>query len=283
MAQTIAEIQAEILTEKANHTELDGLTSDSNTSVWGLWVFVVATVSFYFQTLWDNFQALIQSINSSKQYGTDSWWYQKLLAFQYGDTLQFINNIFQYAVVDGTKQIVNYCAINSLNGVVQIKVATAVNGAPAQLSADQLNGVSAYVSQIVPTGIRWSAISLPPDLLQLWGTVYYDAAADVTVIGPAVTAAIQNYLNGLNTVQTTNGTPVTQNFNGALYVNKLIDAIQAVPGLVGNQFDLTSIAAKNSGGVYALFTSNNVPESGYYNIDPAYPLTTTLTFTPVTL
>jgi len=282
MAQTVTDVQEEILTEKATHAELDALNSDSNTAVWRLWIFIFATISVYFQELWDKFQALIQNINDNKQYGTDPWWYNKILAFQLGDTLQFIDNVYKYAVIDPSKQVIKYVAINSLNGIVQIKIAINVDDAPAQASNDQINAVAAYVSQIKPSGVRWSVLSLPADLLKIYGTVYYDASADITVIKPAVEAAIQGFLNGLNTIQTTDGTPVTQNFNGALYVNKLIDAIQAVHGLIGNQFDLTSIAAKNSGGAYAAFASSDVPESGYYLIDPAFLLADTLNYVAVT-
>ena len=283
MAQRIDDIQAEMLTEKATHPELTDLNSESNTAIWRLWMFIVATIISFFEVTMDTFQALIQNLINNNQYGTNNWWYSKMMAFQYGDSLVFLNNIYQYAAVDATKQIVGFCSISSLNGVVQIKIAQNVNGQPAVLSADQLNGAVSYVSQIQPSGIKWAVLSLPADLLKFIANIYYDASGDITVIQPAVEAAIQAYLLSLNTVQTVNGAPITQNFNGTIYLNKLIDAIQAIPGIIGPQCLVTSIAAKNSQSDYTEFSSSYQPESGYSMIDPVFPLANTLTYIPTTL
>jgi hypothetical protein len=227
------------------------------------------------------FQANIQSIIDNNQYGTDPWWYNKLLAMQYGDMLVYLNNIYQYAVIDPTKQIVGFCSINSLNGIVQIKVATNNAGVPGQLSTDQLNGVISYCSQIQPSGIRFSVLSLPADVLQFIANIYYDASGDITVIQPAVEAAINAYLSSLNAIVTSAaGAPITKNFDGSIYVDKLINAIQAVPGIIGPQVAITSISAKQGTNGYTAFTSSYQPESGYFIIDPAYPLANTLTYIP---
>jgi hypothetical protein len=280
MAQTATEIKDGMIAEKANHPELTPLDSDSNTSVWGLWMFVMATILVFFEQLTDTFQGNVQTIIDNNQYGTDPWWYKQIMAFQFGDSLVYQDNVFQYPAVDPTKQIIGFCAITSTNGVVQIKVAANSGGSPAPLTTDQYNGVVAYAAQIQPSGIKWAALSQVSDTLKLYGVVYYDATQDLAIIQPAVYAAINGFLNGLNTVQTVDGAPITQNFNGTLYVNKLVNAIQAVTGLVGNQFDLTSIAAAASGEGYTSFSSSYQPESGYLSIDAAYPLSTTLTFVP---
>jgi len=280
MAQNATDIQNEMITEKGNHAVLDGLTSDSNTSIWGVWMYVVATIIVFFEQLMDSFKSEIQAIVNNDNFGTDPWWYEKIMAFQFGDALVFQNNIYQYAAVDPTKQIIGFCSISSLNGIVQIKVAANVDGAPAPLSTDQYNGVVAYAGQVQPSGIRWAVLSQAADNLKVYGNVYYDATQDLSVIQAAVYAAITAFLLSLNSVQTVNGAPVTQNFNGTLFVNKLINAIQAVPGLIGNQFDLNSIAAAPYGQGYTSFTSSCLPESGYFAIDPAFPLTSTLTFIP---
>lgn len=282
MAQSATDIQNEMIAEKANHAELTPLDSDSNTSVWGLWMFVTATVLVFFEQMWDAFQAVILAIVNNNQYGTDDWWYRQIMAFQFGDSLVYQNNVFQYAAVDPTKQIIGFCSISSLNGVVQIKVAVNNSGVPGQLSTDQYNGVVAYAGQIQPSGIKWAVLSQPTDLLKVYGNIYYDATQDLSVIQPAVYAAVNTCLNGLNTVQTVNGAAITQNFNGTLYANKFSDAVRSVAGLVGNQFDLLTIAAAPNGQGYTEFTSSYQPESGYLSIDPAFPLSATLTFIPFT-
>lgn len=266
----LVDIENEILTEKATHPELTPLDSDSNAAIWRLWMFIQASITDFFDDVMALFKSDMQTLIDNNQYGTDPWWQGKMLAFQFGDLLVFQNNIYQYAIVDPTKQIVGFCAITSINGVVQIKVALNVNGQPAVLSDDQKNGVIAYCRQIQPSGARFAVSSLPADLIKFIGNIYYDASGDLSVIQPAVESAIITFLNAKNTT----------NFDGTLYVNKLIDAIQGVPGVVGNQVDVLSIAAKNSGGVYAEFTSSNRPESGFFAIDPAFPLSSTLTYMP---
>jgi hypothetical protein len=270
MAQTTDEVLAEMATEQAAQPALAGLTSTSNTAIYTLWKFITASIIVFFETLMDAFKVDIQTIINSNQYGTDSWWYNKMISYQYGDTLVFLNNIFKYALNDTTKQIIGFCSITSLNGIVQVKVAVNNAGIPAQLSTDQYNGVLAYCKQIQPTGIRFALLSTSPDLLKLYGNIYYDPSGDITVIKPAVEAAILAFINNKN----------NYNFDGTLYLNRLVDAIQAVANLTGNQVDILSIASQNSGGEYVGFTSSAQPESGYFIIDPAFPLNTTLTYIP---
>ena len=123
MAQTVDEVKAEIITEKAAQPALAPLNSTSNTAIWNLWVFITAQVIVFFEQVMDLFKIDIQNLVNNNAYGTKSWWQTKMLAFQYGDTVAYINNIFQYAVVDPTKQIISFCSITTLNGIVQIKVA----------------------------------------------------------------------------------------------------------------------------------------------------------------
>ena len=270
MAQQITDIQNEMLAEKANHPELTRLNSSSNTSIWRLWMFITATIIYYFETVMDLFKADVQNLLNNSVYGTDAWWINKLYQFQYGDTLSFINNIFQYALVDAGKQIVQFASITSLNGVLQIKVARANAGLPNALTQAQLNGVISYCNQIQPSGIRFGVQSMAPDTLKLTANIYDDASGDISLIQSAVEVAINAFLNHKN----------VSNFNGVLYINQLIDAIQGVPGLVGNKVDMVYLAAKNGPGSYAQFTSSYQPQSGYFTIDPAFPLNKQITYIP---
>lgn len=270
MAQTITDVENEMQTEKALHTELDGLNSLSNVAIYKLWMYITATIIVFFEEVMDLFKTDVQAIIDNNQYGTDSWWKTQVLAFQFGDVLVFLKNVFQYPVIDATKQIVKYCSITSLNGVVQIKAAGSFGGQPAVLTTSQFNGLVSYCTKIQPSGIRFTVLSLAADVVKFYGNIYFDAAADIAIVQPAVEAAIANFL------------AITEpdNFNGTLYVDKLINAIQAVPGVVGPQVDVLLIAAKNGGSGYTTFTSSYQPESGYFIIDSAFPLSTTLNYIP---
>lgn len=275
MARTAEEIQDQILTVKATRPELGGLNSVSNSAIYLLWIILTSNIIAFFERIMDLFKADVKAIQDSKQYGTDEWWYDVVLAYQHGDLLAFIKNIYQYPVIDPTKQIVKFCSITSLNGSVQIKAAASAGGQPVVLDNDQINGLTAYLKQKRPSGSRWVVQSLQADTLKIFGNVYYNASGDINIIRPAVKAAIQTFLLDLNTASST---ATNRNFDGTLYVNKLIDAIQAVPGVIENQFDLTQISAKNGADAYKIFTSSYAPKSGYFKIDPDFDLDTTLIY-----
>ena len=271
MAQSITDIENQILAEKATHPELASLNSTSTVAVWRVLVTVFAAVVVLFQQVMDLFKADVQTIINSNDYGTDPWWQQKVLAFQFGDILSFINNRFQDAAVDSTKQIINYVAISSVGGRVQIKAATSSNNAPAVLSSAQFNALLGYCQQIRPAGIRFTLISLAADTLKLYLNVYYNAQADLTVVQPAVETAINNYLATLYTAR----------FDGSITIDGLINAVQAVPGVAGPQCQVLSAWAKNGADPYVQFTAGYQPVSGYFEIDPAYPLSTTVNYVTV--
>jgi len=273
---TPEQIQTQILTEKTNRSELAGLTNVSNTSVWFGWMFLTSTIISWFSTILDLFKSDVQKIIDSNQYGNDQWWFNKILAYQHGDLLAFINNIYQYPVIDASKQIVKFCSISTVGGIVQVKAAAEAGGQPVVLDAGQLAGLLAYCTQFRPAGIRFGVQSLQADTLKMLLNVYYNASADITLLKPAVNTAIQNFLSNLNT---TSGIS-SSNFDGTFYVNKFIDAIQAVPGIVNDQVEVLQIAAKNGPDAYQTFTSRYKSKAGYFMIDPAYPLTAVINFIP---
>jgi hypothetical protein len=271
MARTTQQIQDQITAVKDATPGLDALNSVSNSAIWRLWVFLTAQLFNYMETIWDKFQTVIQAIIDNNQYGNDPWWQRKVLAFQYGDLLAFINNIYQYPVIDPSKQVVKFCSITSNGGKVQIKAAGAVAGQPVVLTSDQVAGLLSYCKNIRPSGVKFTVQSLVADDLKMYLNVYYDAAGDINVIKAAVKAAIQNYLSNLNNINA--GT-----FDGTFYATSLTDAIQVVPGLIGNKVDILQLAAKNGPDAYTVFTSSYQPKAGYFMIDSGYPLDTTINY-----
>lgn len=259
MARTIEEIKQQILDQKAATAELNELDSVSNTAIWRLWVFVQAQIIYYFEVLQDAFRADVQAIIDINQYGTLDWWFNQVKAYQHGDLLLFINNVFKYPAVDPEKQIIKYCSITDNAGRVQVKAAKQIGNEPVVLTSDELNGLVDYVNQIRPAGTQVTVQSLAADLVKLNLNVYYNANGDINIIRPAVELAITNYLANIQ-------------FDGILYINRLIDAIQAVPGIVQDQVEVLEAAVKGSGDPYVSFTSRYPAKSGYFKIDPDFPL-----------
>ena len=115
MARTIDEIQQEILDEVAAQPDLNGLTSNSATSIYRLWTRITAIVIFTLETLWDLFKVEIEEIANKAISGTPEWYVDQAFLFQYGDTLDVINGKPAYAIIDETKYVVDRAAIVEAN------------------------------------------------------------------------------------------------------------------------------------------------------------------------
>lgn len=116
-----------------------------------------------------------------------------------------------------------------------------------------------------PAGIRITLDSLPADKLRSTITLYYNAQLDLGDIKTSVEAAYLNYINTLG-------------FDGTYYINKMIDALQAIPGVINEQVFVTDISVKQGNGAYQQFTSKYQPISGYFIVDADFPLDATITY-----
>lgn len=265
MARTPEEIKAQMLAEKELQTELSTLNSVSNTAIWRLWIFITTMTIYYFEVAQDAFKASVQSIIDNNQYGTLTWWYNQVKGYQHGDLLSFINNVYKYPAIDAEKQIVKYCSVTDNGGKVQIKVAKQSGNEPVVLTESEIAGVVDYVNDIRPAGTQITVQSLAADLVKLNLNVYYNANGDINLIKPAVEFAITNYLANIQ-------------FDGVFYINRLIDAIQAVPAVINDQVEVLEAAAQGSGDAYKVFTSRYPAKSGYFKIDPDFPLSTQINY-----
>jgi len=260
MARTEQEIYQQLADQKALMSELNELDNESNTAIYNLWLTLTASIMFFFEKLMDDFKAAIQGIIDGNQYGTVVWWKKQLKGYQHGDLLVFMDNIFKYASVDTDKQIIKYFSLTDNGGKVQIKVAKQSGNEPAVLTIDELNGVVDYVTELRPSGVQVTVQSLAADLLKLRLNVYYNANGDINIIRAAVELAITNFLANM------------PELDGVIYIHRLIDAIQVVPGIVKEQVEVLESAVKGSGDPYVPFISKYSAKSGYFKIDPDFPL-----------
>jgi len=262
MARTIAQIQQAIIDAKNADANLSGLSSTSNVAIWRLWTYIVAFCQWTIETFFDLHVAEVKGIIATQKPHTLQWYATMAKAFQYGDALAVDSDT--YAVIDTTKQIVNYAAaIEYTNGIkgLRIKVATLSGGSLAPLNSPQLTAFTAYMQTIKDAGVRLTMTTANPDSLKLNLNIYYNALVlegtgarlDGTASTP-VQDAIDNYLENLP-------------FNG-LYINfELLEALKAVDGviipeLVSAQYYYTGIA----GGGYTAIATECSPDAGYIRV-----------------
>jgi hypothetical protein len=279
MARTIAEIKQEMVDAKNADSNLNRLTSTSSTSIWNLFFFIVAGDISFFDVLFDLFKEDIEQRATEIPTGTLQWYAAESLVFQNGDTLELIDGVLTYAVIDEAKQIVKLAAASELNGLVTIKAAK-LNGTTAEpLTAGEKTSFEGYWTNKRFAGTALQVISQNPDLLK----ALYRIKVNPSVIDPATGESITS--PGTFPVEVAINTFLQEfqgeNFAGDMQVMKLTDAIQVVEGV--RNAVANTIEARPDGGVFVdvLASDEETYQSvaGYMAIDPAFPLSSTLTYT----
>ena len=286
MARTIANIYAAMVAEKQNQPTINSLqpnvdteqhlladiTTPSKVANWRLYFYVIAIAIFILENLWDLFKADVDAIVASAIPGTARWYQEQALEFQFGDALVWLNNKFQYAVINVANQIIKRSAAIESGGVVYIKVAKLNGTSPVKLAPAELTAFQAYMQAIKFAGTQIGIISYDPDLLKLTLNVVYDPlvlASDGSLLSNAgvfpVEDAINDYIAGIV-------------WNGTFNATKLIDAIEAAQGVIDPVLTLAEGKANNAS-VFNTINQNYQSVAGYMIIDPANALNTTITYT----
>ncbi|WP_276380952.1 hypothetical protein [Flavobacterium sp. H4147] len=207
MARTIAEIQNEILTEKGRQSSLNNLTNTSLTSIWRLWVNIVATA------IWVHEKIVEKNALISRPH-TLNWYREQALNFHYGSPLtpdssngmslvwkdgsyQFDTSNLSETQIEESK-IIKHCAVSEIDletvlnpeknveeifsdyfhnkvGVVFIKVATQKGDVISRIDVpNELFAFKEYISKIKDAGNQVYITSDDGDILKLNLNVYVD-------------------------------------------------------------------------------------------------------------
>lgn len=264
---------------------LSELSSGSKVSIWRLVAFIVASVNWIQGVYWDLFQAKVQAIADTAQYGNDAWWYAKALAFQLGDAVQVLTDssgkkYTGYGTIDSTKCIIKIAALtNEGAGAASLKVAKLVSGEYVKLSDEELGHFNDYVQEVQPVGVNINPISRDADLIKYDIWIGFNGLFIEDSVKAAVETAINNYHRSLV-------------FTGRLYLSALGDAIQNAVINTGTEtlpvwqkcvvdFQINSAFGKAAAGVsYDAITRSYLTAAGYCKVDPAFPLSTNITYDP---
>ena len=221
MANSIQNIQNQILATVASEPALSGLTSPSQTSIYNLWSFVTATAINVEENLWDNFQGNLETQIAAAPIGTDSWVNAEVFKFQYDATIPQIVTLTtgftaQYPVIDVTKQIITRSSVKTQpSRNVLVKVAT--SNPPQALTTTQLSSLQAYLDTISFAGVQYNVVSFPSDKLLLGAQIYYNGQYGSTITGDTLTA-FNNYMANIP-------------FDGFVINSKIEEALLAVAGV----------------------------------------------------
>lgn len=229
MARTIAEIQQSIIDEKDAQSSLSGLTSPSQTAIWRLWTFIIAVCIALHEQLWDVFKADLEVIAAKAVPGNAKWLQAKVLEFQYSATDPQVVEVdpddftVSYPTVNTALRIITRCSVKESGQTINIKAAKGTTTLEA-LTTDEKTALTDYVNDIKIAGQDTRIISQDPDRLMVAGTVYYKGQFIESVVKAAVIGAIDDYLSQFSLDN--------ESFDGTLFLSKLVDAVQQVPGVV---------------------------------------------------
>jgi hypothetical protein len=283
MARSTAEIKNQMVAEKNAQSSLSGFTSNSQTSRWGLFLWVVAQTINIFEQMMDVFKSEVEDIQASAKAGTQAWVRWMVQKFQYNATttqvaqLNTSTLVVEYPVVNTAFQIITRVATQVTNNkTVLIKVAK--SDPPTQLSGAEQTSLQGYVALWGVAGVTYQIVNEPSDKIEIAGTIFYDGQYN-SVIQTAVEDALVNYL-------------ATLEFNGIVSVQDVIDAIQAVSGVLDVNLSLIkvrrdSVSYASGTTLYSLSSGINGVQyqsyAGYITEETtsSHTFADTLTYSPV--
>jgi len=224
MARSIAQIKQTIIDAK-NQTTLSTILfkeeGGSQAGIFNMIADIFAILMNVAEQLWDSMSASISDTVVKGGVGTGRWWRERVLEFQNGDVLKYLNGVYYYDVINAEKRLVTFCSVTETGSkTIQIKVAKGTT--PTKLTTPELTGaLKDYVDFLRFAGTQIDLISLDADKCYIEATVYYSGQYFST-IEDSVKSAITNYFNSIS---------AGENFNGAVIVSEVSKAIQSVEGV----------------------------------------------------
>lgn len=201
--------------------------SFSTVSLESILFFIVAACCHVLESMFDHLRRDVDEKISRAIVASVPWYYKMARQFQYGDALVFdkATSRFSYATIDESKQLVKYVAVRDRGTSIQILASGDEDGLPTPLSTDVRLAFEQYMNRVKIAGVVLNIHSLPADELQVHASVKVDPLV-ISTSGTRnsdgvriVEAAINDYLRGIT-------------YGGTFNKTKLVDAIQAVEGVV---------------------------------------------------
>lgn len=240
MARSVDTIYNQITAALVAAFGLIGITLDptqwSRRNLLGLISYNIATAISTFEQLNDQLKVDIENVADTLPPQTERWIQAQALKFQYNaDNPQILQlneetQTYYYPDENADYQIVKYCSVNGVGGVVAVKVAAAGPTALPSGPTSELAAFQSYIKELGVTGITLTAISLDADEIYIKANIYYVAQYSA-IIQDNVIAAINTFLGAIP-------------FNGKLQKTDLEIAIRNVEGV--NDVVLQTVRARRA-------------------------------------
>lgn len=154
--RTIENFLNDINTEEAKYVELAGMDNTSGASVWGLMKKIFAYMANQISRLIDAHKLEVNMLISQQKVGTELWYINQLLAFQFGDNIVVENDRIKYALVDASKQIAKETSLSILvDNTLQFKVVSqTADLRRRRLTDEELAALQYYMEKVKFLGTK---------------------------------------------------------------------------------------------------------------------------------
>lgn len=221
MSRTLREIYTSAVEYRNQFLELTEFENSSKMSVLDAFTWVCSSCIWAFENILDVFKVDIATELNSRINGTPAYYVNALLKYQSGDSLQMNEEgtAFSYPTIDEGKRIITKASYSEsqeegfYDKKLVLKVAT---GGPEQykeIDKTELLAIQSYLNQIVFAGTKATVVSRKGDIIIPRLTVYYDGAISEEEVYQNIETSLNNFI-------------ATVGFDGVVYVQKIIDAIQ---------------------------------------------------------
>lgn len=232
MARTLSEIYALAKDCRNEHLELTEFQNSSKMSILDAITWTTSACIWAFENIMDVFKVDIAKDIQNRINGTPAYYANALLKYQSGDDLEISEDgtSFLYPAIDETKRIVSKVAYSETtqdgfyDKQLLLKIATGEPGSYSQIVEDEMVKIRAYLNQIIFAGTSAKVVSRKGDILIPRVTVYHDGAVTNDEVYNNIAVSLNSYISSMD-------------FNGVVYVQKIIDAIQAAEHVVDVYID----------------------------------------------
>lgn len=250
MARTLTEIYAVAKNHRNQYLELTEFQNSSKMSVIDAFTWVTSACIWTFENILDVFKVDLAKDLQNRINGNAAYYANALLKYQSGDELEMNEEgtAFSYPTIDETKRVITRVSYSEYqeegfyDKQLVLKIATGEPGAYERVSDEELLAIRAYFNQIAFAGTHAIVVSRKGDVLVPRVTVYYDGAISEEEVYKNIEDALNDFIANVS-------------FNGVIYTQKIIDAIQRAEHVV--DVHISTIASDLQGIFIAQYDDDN--------------------------
>lgn len=250
MARTLTEIYTVAKNYRNQYLELTEFQNSSKMSVIDAFTWVTSACIWTFENILDVFKVDLAKDLQNRITGNAAYYANALLKYQSGDELEMNEEgtAFSYPTIDETKRVITRVSYSEYqeegfyDKQLILKIATGEPGAYERVSDEELLAIRAYFNQIAFVGTHATIVSRKGDVLVPRVTVYYDGAISEEEVYKNIEDALNNFIANVS-------------FDGVIYTQKIIDAIQRAEHVV--DVHISTIASDLQGIFIAQYDDDN--------------------------